>query len=671
MTARAFMVAVFVAICPGIAWAQVTQRFPDFVTTSPSVSALQPTDLIPIVRGGATYKAQVSQFNTVAGPTPPAQAAAAGFTILARNSDFRLAAPDIGCDVADLTSHHDWYTHTYGALYSECTDVTWPSVDPVSGETTAKLNCTNCGKPSVSFTGARHGLASVNQDGSQGDSFPLDGYYECRIRVDPYRFQGGWWNCWMNGLQFVQSAGASLFLEFDINEYHSGLAENKNYCNISAIHDWYAGSGGPVSWYSCNTGLDPSDGMHTTGMLIQTNRAANNIHFCAYYDEVLKGCSDYAPPDAGWKTQRNWILWNVTVGCASNQETYGDCINTPISNVTNVGGNVRIAINGSNTPTYGLPLVATGFDEYMLSISGVTGTTNANGHFMGVPVDDPSTCTTNCRFDIFAINPATGGPGAPITFNAAYTGGGVWNAAPAGLNLYASFFRVWVGCTAWQTTDCSGSGPPAPQRTNHVANSCDTASSCAVTITGSQAGDYRIVGLYYGRNGQTVASTDVVSVQDNHGKVCTRVSGAGFKLSGDSARASDIFKCPSLTAQASSVVTATFAQTQTIATIFVDEIYGSAIADAGIAAGAAGTNATVAVTSGAVTQVGEYMYQVGTHGSGVPPTPTNGETQLNTIGGIFSQYKLSTSATGTVTMGGTTASAGNWVASVAGFTVTP
>lgn len=672
MIIRVLLVAVFIAIIPVIGSAQVTQRFPDFVAGAPSVSTLNPTDLIPIVRGGATYKAQVSQFNTLSGPTPPPQATAAGYTVLARNSDFRLAAPDIGCDVADLTSHHDWYGFTYGSIYSDCSNITWPAVDPVSGETTAKFNCTDCGKPSVSFTGARHGLSSINDNGSQGDSFPMDGYYECRMRVDPYRFQGGWWNCWMNGLQWVQTAGSTLWLELDINEYHSGLAENKNYCNIQALHDWFGDSTGPVSWYTCNTGLDPSDGMHTTGMLVTTNRAAGTVKFCAYYDDVFKGCTgDYTPFNTAWKAQRNFIMWNVTVGCASNQETYGDCINTPISNVTNNGGNIRIAINGSNTPTYGLPLVATGFDEYMLSISGVTGTTNANGHFMGVAVDDPSTCTTNCRFDIFAIDPATGGPGAPITFNAPYTGGGVWNPAPNGLNLYASFFRVWVACTAWQTTNCA-TAPPAPQRGNNVSNECSgPVSTCAATVIGSATGDMRIVGVYYGRTAATVTSSDLTSLQDNHGNVCARVSGSPgpFKLRSDNHRATDIWKCPITSGASSSIVTATFAQAQDYVGVYVSEIYGSSITDPGIANGAASTGTAVSVTTnGAVTQVGEYIYNfVAVTGL----ASTNGATVLDSNGGLIQQYKLTTTSSGTATINATAGTSGPWISSVAAFVVTP
>ena len=63
---------------------------------------------------------------------PPPQAASAGFTDLARNSDFSKAGPDIGCDD---TGHHDWYVHTQTALYADCSQIKWPVTDPVSGET--------------------------------------------------------------------------------------------------------------------------------------------------------------------------------------------------------------------------------------------------------------------------------------------------------------------------------------------------------------------------------------------------------------------------------------------------------------------------------------------------------------------------------------------------------
>jgi hypothetical protein len=406
--------------------------------------------LVPCLAYGADPSGSVSVEVVPAGssPSPPPQAAAAGFTVLARNSDFSRAAPDIGCDD---TGHHDWYAHTATALYSDCSNITWPVTDPVSGETVAQFNCTNCGKPDTSLLGARHGLSSVNNNGTQGDSFPLDGYYECRIRVAPYGLQGGWWNCWMNGFQTVQTNGGGQ-LEFDINEYHSGEADNKNYCALQTIHDWYTGGGGlGPSWWTCNTGKNPSDGLHKTGMLIQTNRATNTIHYCSYWDDQLMGCSDVlgTGQETSWQTQRNYIMWNVTVGCNASNEGLGDCVNMPISNIINNGGNIRVAVNGP-APTWGLPLVGVDFQNYELEISGVQGTTNANGHFMGKAVSDPRSCVSNCQFDIFNVS-----TGQPIPYNGAYVPGtGIWNPTPNGFNMYASYFRVWVKCSNWQTTSC-------------------------------------------------------------------------------------------------------------------------------------------------------------------------------------------------------------------------
>ena len=69
-------------------------------------------------------------------------------------------------------------------------------------------------------------------------------------------------------------------------------------------------------------------------------------------------------------------------------ESYGDCVNMPISNIINNGDNIRIAVSGP-APTWGLPIGRYRFRHYVLQISDVQGTTNANGHFMGKAVSDP------------------------------------------------------------------------------------------------------------------------------------------------------------------------------------------------------------------------------------------------------------------------------------------
>lgn len=89
----------------------------------------------------------------------------------------------------------------------------------------------------------------------------------------------------------------------------------------------------------------------------------------------------------------------------------------PISNITNNGDNIRIAVSGP-APTWNLPLVGVDFDHYELQISDVQGTTNANGHFMGKAVSDPRSCTTNCQFDLYNI--ATG---QPVPYNGTYVSG--------------------------------------------------------------------------------------------------------------------------------------------------------------------------------------------------------------------------------------------------------
>jgi hypothetical protein len=394
-------------------------------------------------------------------PPPPPQAAAAGFTTLARNSDFRVAAPDIGCNDEP---GHQWYVHTYGYMYADCTNIHWPYTDPVTGETAARFNWNLMNKPDTSFLSERTGLSSVNQNGSSGDTFPLDGYYECRVRVQPFRFAGGWWNCWMDGIQFVQNQAGGMF-EFDMNEFHSGYAENFNFaCLFGVIHNWWAGGGGDgAAFYQngCGTIYDPSNTMHTTGMLIQTNQSVNPplIRMRAYWDNNLIGDTGFYNPQQvnplePWYAQRNYLQWNVAVGCNEQNESYGDCINMPLTRVQDDGGgHAQLVVDGSNAPTYGKPIVNVN-PAFEISVGGVGGATNANGIFIAKYVDNQDTCTSNCRINIFNVS-----TGAPITYGpSAYTSGGVWNPTPNGIDMIASYFRVWT-CSDWKTSNHCAIGP--------------------------------------------------------------------------------------------------------------------------------------------------------------------------------------------------------------------
>jgi hypothetical protein len=413
-----------------------------------------------LVGGAAQAKKIRGHTPSVAGVVQPQGAKDGGFNTLAFNADFSKGPPDIGCHDEP---GHQWYVHKNGVHETDCSRIIWPYTDPVTGETTARFNWNQMNQPSSGLVNERVGLSSSNNDGSYFTQFPIDGYYECRMRVQPYRFAGGWWNCWMNATNPDINYNNAGF-EYDIYEAHSGWAENNNfYTGIAGIQDWWNGGGGESPTFLTNAGpaYDPSSKMHTWGMLIQTNQTVTPplIRTRAYWDNALVGDTGWYDPHnpttGAWYKQWNFITWDVTAGCSFQTsgnlggEGYADCVNQPIANVVNDGGFVQIVMDGANAPTGGVPLFGYDIVNLEINITGVRGTTNANGHWTwaGAPGTDINTCQHNCAFNIYDVSTR-----ARPAFNAPYSGGGVWNPTPNGIDLIASHFQVWT-CSDWRTSN--------------------------------------------------------------------------------------------------------------------------------------------------------------------------------------------------------------------------
>jgi hypothetical protein len=365
-------------------------------------------------------------------PVPP-QATTAGFTTLAFNGDM-AASFNVGC-VEE--SGHDWYVLTQRALASSCNFLTWPFND--AGNTVLKIDWTTSAHGSLL---GRTGVTTTSDNGTFGRDFPINAYYECITRMTPLASLGPWFNCFMLGRQTIHAPGNQLDNEYDINEFHGGYFFQEE---VGGVINWNCGGNFTPTCYQdgaffgdiSNTvpGFDPTQ-YHKYGMLLKQT-SPTNIHTCGYVDDVQMACGD-SSLDARERVQRNYLILDVSNSCNFDEGSFDYCMNQSVTSLTNDAGNIRV---GAPFPQW--------FFNWQISISGVTGTTNANGIFNwsndSLPV---SACAPNCTIHIKDKNtnvPIPFGPGP-------YTGGGVFNAF-TGSSMYVKSFRVW-SCASWLTTEC-------------------------------------------------------------------------------------------------------------------------------------------------------------------------------------------------------------------------
>jgi hypothetical protein len=426
-------------------------------------------------------------------PTPPPQAVAAGYTINALNADFSQSF-DHEC------SGHDnrglWHVNTNGILYNtDCSALTWPYNDQGS----QVLRITS--KPS---NPSRAGISTESQFGAYSVNFPVKGYFECTMRItshvsptqeigwgtqnvlDP----GPWSNCWQWQTQQQKNfpgytgclVSPSICYERDLFELHgaqpAGFPAPVQY--MGGLFTWggagqlasinyFTGSTNNqyTSWCSqspCTGGpiVDPS-GYVTYGMLVTAatgdshcnGRACfkvssylnNNLIFDSWYDDSSAGTTDHAA-----ENQRSYSIIDVGYGCWNTGEGQNYCNNIPITGAANSGGNLQLSTNTAECN--GTVCVCTG-NVGPIYLSGVGGNV-PDGTYFYYDVTNQQRGSNNCitlGSSPVAFTLKTYPDGVTVPFTGGYTGGGILNPLTQ-TDLYVKSWRAWVGCAAWQTTQC-------------------------------------------------------------------------------------------------------------------------------------------------------------------------------------------------------------------------
>jgi hypothetical protein len=431
-------------------------------------------------------------------PTPPPQAAAAGYTTLALNQDWTTGPFSIDCTGGDGPGL--WHVHRNGILWStDCTNVHWPYND--NGTQALHMQWV----PTLP-QGTNVGIGTSSNNDVVSVTFPVKSYIECTKRetehITPTQeidigsgtwVPSGWWSCWTWGSSTQPTnpqgcnAAPTICIEYDVEEEHSPiqaggwpiggqyggggvnwggggvLATFNNYLNKSTGFQPTWCSQAPCVFNDGSTAgpvLDPSNGYHTYGLLIEEPPVGSDPHCVSGSTPIpcIKTTSyrdNQGPLETVWFNaasgneflQRNFVMSYVTAGCYQNSQSYSGCSNVGIVAANNVGGKLQLTTsrNDGDCCTY--------FSDYrgsVVYIKGLGGNVPDGNYYFQSP-----NCGSSCSDHNPLLINLSATPGGPLlTYAGGYTvASAVMNPLSA-VDLYMKSYRVWVGCTAWKSTQC-------------------------------------------------------------------------------------------------------------------------------------------------------------------------------------------------------------------------
>jgi hypothetical protein len=304
---------------------------------------LTATLVIPCLAQGADPSANLSVqvVPPGSGPTVPSQAAAAGFTTLALNSDFTQQLPSNwlgGCAVAgngqpvgdffsDDTGHTWWLNLWWAYNYQPC--LTVQRQDPTFGGLVLDMPWTVDNGHTAQGTVIETASWDYNHSQGRGTavSFPSNSYYEVVARITPAA-PGAYMvlNTWApDGI----SKSSPNTIEWDIIETDGNVLKNYS----AAVHNWGNGGAGTFLWLGQDSPGLPSDydpaQYHTFGLRVTSDGTL--MSGCSYIDNKFITCKSL--PGGLSVTQaangRNFLVlqnacdwWNYGGQCTSGQQQH-------------------------------------------------------------------------------------------------------------------------------------------------------------------------------------------------------------------------------------------------------------------------------------------------------------------------------------------------------------
>jgi hypothetical protein len=394
-------------------------------------------------------------------PTPPAAAAAAGFTTLALDSEFSQPQPTgwLGC--RGSASGAKWYAGIEGG------DTVTVPCSTTGGSTRFNLVIDQTtGKQVLDLTFLESDLASgahyttiqsVDDSASpcctMGELFPYGFYMETKYRIVntpsvPLGGTGGvWWAFWQGGQglsPFTNPHGTNV--EIDHPEQHGELfASSPSQAGPMfdwAVINWNDGSGSkfiPPSGFDYQNNFDVT-AYHTYGVRVTTD-GSSGLATCSYIDSTLRNCVTSVFNNAAQYAERKYMILFAGIACYDpgfGSLTAG-CVNVPINSIYQCNGTFVCIHFSSALPENFNPV---------LNVSGVTGATGINGSWQTQAWSGWSNGAT----DWILLWPTGDVRHTPSNFNGTPTGGTINPVSQ--VDLFIDSVRVW-GCANWATQTCT------------------------------------------------------------------------------------------------------------------------------------------------------------------------------------------------------------------------
>jgi hypothetical protein len=304
--------------------------------------------LVPCLAYGADPTADLSVrvVPPGSGPDAPAQAVAQGYTRLMLNADFTTGSTTgdmsvcLNCGKYEETQGYQWYCGFNTILSAACAgNITYPYADGANG---TALRITN-GPCCYGDDHGRNGISTISQYRSQGQDFPLNGYFEYTVRYPEYNTLPIWSNFWS-----VDVHGAQQSTDFNTTEYdwgpefhgHNGGGAGNDYISTTGTWNWACNNGGSFwdgsycAWGQAAPGnpdirnylpnFDPTQ-KHTIGNLVY-QVSPNYAYTCEYIDGQAVPAASQTHQQAGFTLPGNCALLSLNHdGSGGSNSSAGFC----------------------------------------------------------------------------------------------------------------------------------------------------------------------------------------------------------------------------------------------------------------------------------------------------------------------------------------------------------
>jgi hypothetical protein len=434
--------------------------------------------LLPCLAYGADLSADLSVNVT---PTPPAAAAAAGFTTLALDSEFSQPQPSGWFACSGGVAGAQWYQGVTGGdtVAAPCS-VTGGQpggnfnliTDPLSGkqvlDLTMHLSDVILGSRAYASIQTADD-AEMHQHGTPccvlGELFPYGFYMEARYRVlttpdaDHGATAGVWTAFWQAGQGLSPYTGHET-VEIDHPEQHGELRYNYSPGQkVGPLLDW-----GVINWYDssgapCFGSPPPGYGgtqcagflqnedprqYHTFGVRVTTD-GSSGIAYCSYADGVQGYCASGAFNNSAQYAEKKYPIIFAGIACYPQSEGVISCLNIPITSWYSCvspapAGAICLSASGA--------VIDNSSGNWISSISGVTGCPSCNGSWVLLPFTN-STSGTDYYIYSNANDPTYTRPSWP---GGTPTGGTI--NALSQVDMYIDHVSVWT-CSTWQSGPCN------------------------------------------------------------------------------------------------------------------------------------------------------------------------------------------------------------------------